>query len=108
MITCSTFTASHIRVINNLTPYVKLFRLIKEENELIKSSFDGSREHFMNLQTKMGEPCNFQHGLSCTLICFCVLCSLTTETSVLVNGLGPHIGKTDLWLQFPVLIPSRS
>ena len=98
------------RVINNLhyIPYVKLFRLIKEENDLMKSSFEGSREHFMNLRTRMGETCNFQHGLPCTLICFSVISYLTTETSVLVNRLWPHIGKTDFWLQFPVLVSSRS
>ena len=37
------------------TSHVKLFRLIKEENDLMKSSFEGRREHFVNLQIKNGE-----------------------------------------------------
>ena len=51
------------------TSYVKHFRLINEENDVIKSSFEGRREHFVNLQIKNGETCN--NGLSCTQTWFC-------------------------------------
>ena len=124
------------------TSHVKLFRLIKEENNLMKSSFEGRREHFVNLQIKYGETCNYKHGLFCTQTCFCSVSSLTTVTGILIIRLWTHLSKTffltlsaifrqhehlligklwlsgchqdfepdqrDLWLQFSVLVPSRS
>ena len=49
-----TYRISYLRLVrkdNNLhyTSYVKLFRLFKEEKDLIRSSFVGRREHFVNL-----------------------------------------------------------
>ena len=76
------------------TSHVKLFRLIKEENNLMKSSFEGRREHFVNLQIKNGETCNYKHGLFCTQTCFCSVSSLTTVTGILVIRLWTHLSKT--------------
>ena len=65
--------------------HVKLFRLIKEENNLMKSSFKERREHFVNLQIKNGETSNYKHGLFCTQSCFCSVSSLTTVTGILIR-----------------------
>ena len=76
------------------TSHVKLFRLIKEENDLMKSSFEGRREHFVNLQIKNGETSNYKHCLFCTQTCFCSVSSLTTVTGILIIRLWTHLSKT--------------
>ena len=76
------------------TSHVKLFRIIKEENDLMKSSFEGRREHFVNLQIKNGETSNYKHGLFCTQTCFCSVSSLTTVTGILIIRLWMHLSKT--------------
>ena len=76
------------------TSHVKLFSIIKEENDLMKSSFEGRREHFVNLQIKNGETSNYKHGLFCTQTCFCSVSSLTTVTGILIIRLWMHLSKT--------------